>query len=998
MVSALSVGVWRERNHATSIEKQRTKELFRAHLTHASLLAKGEDYAGAKKILEHTYQLDKDIAAGPQHARNLLDSFTGLKGGQAEKVYTGAGYPLLTLAVSPDGQLIAAAGEHGTLVIFDVQTGKLLQRLDSYSTENIWSIVFTPTGEQLISAGDDKKISVWQRQENRFNLQKSWLAPDKVTAIAISPDGHNLASGGYDNNITLWDLANGKAKFVLKKHTQRIAELGLSFSANGDTLASASYDDTAIIWQTATGKALQVLSGHTDNINQVAFSANGKTLATGSDDKTIRLWDVETGQPIRVLTGHQNSVFALRFLANSTYLLSGGSDRTIRLWDRQTGVTLRLWQGHEAGVQNLVTFANQLFSASNDGTVRRWSLALPYQQAIALPGAPISNSIAPDLETIAVGFADGALHYYDLITERLLWQQHAHQQKIQRLAFNTQGDLLASASLDNSAKIWRVVSSQQNTDHDKDISLQPQQTLTGHTDTIQALAFSPNSQTLVTAGYDGRIGLFPLNSPTKPVFIDHAHEDKVESVNFDNTGTQVLSSGADRSTKLWNLQSSPPSLLKEFPQASDALLWSSFSPDNQLISTVGRELAVNIYDTQHNQLKYHFVGHEQAVWKSIFAPDSLQLATVSGDSTVKLWNLNQSNELFTLRLPAYPYPPAPMWDFDFRCEKTCRLAVPLTAGKLLLYQFAYEGKLEFDNDIAEQKRTSLALWKDYLALGDTLYQQNALQAGLQAHREADAIGNPLVLTYPDDINIQESAIRSFHQNAQLQLSLNQVPEALATYQKAIEISEKLLKKQANSQLYEEVMPVFKDYAEFLNANKQPAKAADIVQRLFALPLDDVNLLVSRAEFANQSGNKAALEKDLQLAFEKVDTQNVDQLNSVGYDLANLTHRYQKAHQLLKQALALKPEDANILDSVGWVLYKMDKNQEALDYLQKSHAKKNELSPEAYAEGSAHLGEVLWKTGQQNQATELFEKTLHDYPDSEIVKKTAKQFAPELVKK
>jgi tetratricopeptide (TPR) repeat protein len=279
-----------------------------------------------------------------------------------------------------------------------------------------------------------------------------------------------------------------------------------------------------------------------------------------------------------------------------------------------------------------------------------------------------------------------------------------------------------------------------------------------------------------------------------------------------------------------------------------------------------------------------------------------------------------------------------------------------------------------------------------------LHKQNALQPTLQAYREADVIGKPLMKDYPDDTTIQETALRSFHQNAQLQLSLNHVPEALAAYQKAIEISEKLLIQQANSQLSEYVMPIFKDYAEFLTANKLPEKAADIVQRLFALPLEDVDLLVSRAQFANQSGNKAALEKDLLLAFEKVDKQNVDQLNSIGFSLATLTNHYPEGYQLLKEALVLKPEDAYILDSVGWVLYKMGKNQEALDYLQKSYAKKDELSPENIPEVSAHLGEVLWKTGKQKQATELFKKTLRDYPESKIVKETVKRFAPGLLKK
>ena len=77
---------------------------------------------------------------------------------------------------------------------------------------------------------------------------------------------------------------------------------------------------------------------------------------------------------------------------------------------------------------------------------------------------------------------------------------------------------------------------------------------------------------------------------------------------------------------------------------------------------------------------------------------------------------------------------------------------------------------------------------------------------------------------------------------------------------------------------------------------------------------------------------------------------------------------------------------------------MGKNQEALDYLQKSYNKASEMPKENAAENAAHLGEVLWAMGKQNQATELFKKALHDYPDNELVKSAVKQFAPGLLKK
>lgn len=82
------------------------------------------------------------------------------------------------------------------------------------------------------------------------------------------------------------------------------------------------------------------------------------------------------------------------------------------------------------------------------------------------------------------------------------------------------------------------------------------------------------------------------------------------------------------------------------------------------------------------------------MYKAIFSPDSRQLATVSSDMTVRLWDLDTQSELFRLRLPAEFTTSVPLWDFDFRCTPTgCWIAVPLTSGKLALYNL---GKVDYE--------------------------------------------------------------------------------------------------------------------------------------------------------------------------------------------------------------------------------------------------------------------------------------------------------------
>lgn len=135
--------------------------------------------------------------------------------------------------------------------------------------------------------------------------------------------------------------------------------------------------------------------------------------------------------------------------------------------------------------------------------------------------------------------------------------------------------------------------------------------------------------------------------------------------------------------------------------------------------------------------------------------------------------------------------------------------------------------------------------------------------------------------------------------------------------------------------------------------------------------DDFDLRYGRSLASERLGNLAEVEADLRyLLAQKPDDPIV--LNALGYTLADRTARHEEALGYIQQALAIAPDKAFILDSMGWVLYKMGQPEKALDYLRKAYAQLRD--PEV----AAHLGEVLWVIGKKEQANNIWRQAQREF--------------------
>lgn len=152
---------------------------------------------------------------------------------------------------------------------------------------------------------------------------------------------------------------------------------------------------------------------------------------------------------------------------------------------------------------------------------------------------------------------------------------------------------------------------------------------------------------------------------------------------------------------------------------------------------------------------------------------------------------------------------------------------------------------------------------------------------------------------------------------------------------------------------------------------------------------NADLLYSRAMLAEKMDMLDLLEEDLRLILSK-EPDHAQALNALGYTLADRTDRYQEALKLIEQALSLEPESYYFLDSMGWVLYRLGRHEEAVDYLRRAMALTKD--PEI----AAHLGEVLWVAGDKKGAKEVWETALKVTPEDAKLIDVIKRFDPAVV--
>lgn len=455
-----------------------------------------------------------------------------------------------------------------------------------------------------------------------------------VNGVAWSPDERWVGTAANDGGIALWNPATGEREALLGTHDGKA--WAVAFSGDGQWLASVASDGLLRMWRTDDRRLALEVRAHQSAARAVAFSPDSGTIVTGGDDGLVTVRDIATPNEVRMLSTGAAFIRSVDVSPDGRLIAAAADGGRALVWSRQRTLPDHVFQAsaqHITGVR-FTPSSRELVSSSLGGSILLWNLETGRlrESDHVNEGMMEAVAVARDGELVLGGHGPWVTWWRTRDWE----PQHrkaAHDGRVTAMALSPTSGRLVTAGSDSRVKFW---------DLDKAATLP---SLVGHRDGAWSVRFSTDGQQLASASNDGTVRLWDAETGALLRTLDTGPL-SAKGVAFADSNRTIFS--APRGGRVVGWRTSTGEQIAEFSYHTGQVYEVAVSPDGSLLVAGGEDGTASICDIESGR-RLFALTHESRVRGVAFSTDGTLVGTASEDGTAGIWRVSDGRRLATLR-------------------------------------------------------------------------------------------------------------------------------------------------------------------------------------------------------------------------------------------------------------------------------------------------------------------------------------------------------------